>query len=155
MSTPTILGRPALAQVPFWLLQKLDPSSAAYNIGFSLRLAGQLQPEALKIAFDTLIHRHTILGCRFIDVDSRPMLATCERPFVLNTSPAESEQEARRLARIDAGTPFRLEEGPLLRAHLLEVRPDLHHLIVVVHHAISMLERRCVVRAELEQEYFE
>ncbi|MEM7677880.1 MAG: condensation domain-containing protein, partial [Myxococcota bacterium] len=136
MSTPTIFGRPAPAQVPFWLLQKLDPSSAAYNISFLLRLEGDFVPKALKTAFDALIRRHTILSCRFVDIDSQPMLAQSEQPFELKAATVESEQAARNLARVDASTPFSLEEGPLLRARLLQIRADLHHLVVVVHHAI-------------------
>ncbi len=50
---------------------------------------------------------------------------------------SEREDEALRLATAAARQPFDLEHGPLLRVELLRLRPDMHILLITMHHIIS------------------
>ncbi|MEW5931854.1 MAG: amino acid adenylation domain-containing protein, partial [Gemmatimonadota bacterium] len=47
------------------------------------------------------------------------------------------EAAARRIAEAEAGAPFDLAAGPLLRARLVRIAADDHLLAVVMHHAVS------------------
>ncbi|WP_067698944.1 non-ribosomal peptide synthetase [Nocardia jejuensis] len=49
------------AQQRMWVLNRLDPTSAAYNITVALRLTGELDPHALRLAVADVVARHETL----------------------------------------------------------------------------------------------
>ena len=51
----------SFAQRRFWLLQKLDPDTPAYNLTRVLRLTGRLDAGALHDSFLLLLQRHEAL----------------------------------------------------------------------------------------------
>ncbi|WP_378739951.1 amino acid adenylation domain-containing protein [Nocardia brasiliensis] len=65
---PPLLARSRPARVPlspaqlrFWLRNQFDPGSAVDNIGFALRVSGNLDVPALRAAFTDTVARHEIL----------------------------------------------------------------------------------------------
>ncbi len=53
------------AQQRLWFLEQLQPGSASYLIPWSLRITGNLNPEALRRSLNEIVHRHEILRTTF------------------------------------------------------------------------------------------
>ena len=60
------------SQRRLWMLDRLGPGSAAYNIAWSVRLAGVLRVDALAAALTWLVARHEALRTRFPATDGEP-----------------------------------------------------------------------------------
>src|SRR5438876_12404207 len=56
------------AQRRLWFLDQLEPGKAAYTIGVTLRLRGELQVAGLGAAVRELVQRHEVLRTRFVAV---------------------------------------------------------------------------------------
>jgi amino acid adenylation domain-containing protein len=134
----------SFAQQRLWFLSQLEPNSPFYNIPLAVRFEGHLDAEALERSFGELIHRHESVRMTFRTQDGRPIqvpLPASELSLAvtdLRHLPADTrEAEARRLAREEAGLPFDLARGPLLRASLLKLGEREHVLLLTLHHIIS------------------
>jgi amino acid adenylation domain-containing protein len=133
----------SFAQRRLWFLFQLYPDSAAYNIPGMLRIKGPLNVEALERSLQEIVRRHETLRTRFAVVNGEPhqiieLEVTIQMPVISLTSlPIDREAEARRRAREEAGKPFDLARGPLLRASLLRLGELDHVLLLTMHHIIS------------------
>ncbi|MET9700737.1 amino acid adenylation domain-containing protein, partial [Streptomyces sp. NPDC006529] len=132
----------SFTQEQIWLAQQLAPGSAAYNVPMAVTCSGPLDAERLARAFRTVIARHEVLRTTFAAAaDGLPVqlvheAASFQLPVTdLRALPAD-EAEARVRARLteEAGTPFDLEAGPLLRGALLRTGEREHALLLTIHH---------------------
>jgi amino acid adenylation domain-containing protein len=139
-------GAPPLsfAQQRLWVIDQLDPGSAAYNIPGAVRLSGAPAVEMLARIFAEIVRRHESLRTTFDAHGGQPVqrIAPELRPDlpVIDLSgipPAAREREARELAREDARRPFDLRRGPLLRLGLVRLEEREHLLLVSLHHIVS------------------
>src|SRR5438270_4031684 len=55
----------SFTQQRFWILDRLEPNSAAYNIPIPLHLSGTLNIEALEQALSEVVRRHEVLRATF------------------------------------------------------------------------------------------
>ncbi|GAB0102659.1 hypothetical protein JMUB6875_16280 [Nocardia sp. JMUB6875] len=142
------------AQQRMWVLNRLDPTSAAYNITAALRLTGDLDVDALRQAVADVVLRHETLRTLY------PADADGPRQVVLSADAAapaieldDVEDGAPLRKRIEelTGTGFDLTREAPLRVGLLRIvtpahatptqaRPaleeagGLHVVVLVVHH---------------------
>lgn len=144
---PVFDGTPvplSFAQQRLWFLEQLSPGNLFYNLPMAVRMKGQLNAEALETTLNEIVRRHASLRTRFIMKDSSPVqeilpeLQISIKQIDLTAVPeAEREAEALRRAAEETQQPFDLEHGPLLRAALLQLAPDDHIALLVMHHIIS------------------
>ena len=148
---PGIVRRPeqdpaplSFAQQRMWFLDQLEPASPLYTIPAALRLRGRLHVRALEQALNEIIRRHEGLRATFDSVDGNPVqriapVLSLTLPIVdLRSLPASQvDAEALRLAREEAGRPFDLSRGPLIRASLLRLDVEEHVILLTMHHIIS------------------
>ncbi|MET0396749.1 MAG: amino acid adenylation domain-containing protein, partial [Longimicrobiaceae bacterium] len=134
----------SFAQQRLWLVDQLEPGSAAYNMPYALRLRGELDHAALQASLDALVERHETLRTTFVEQDGGPVQVIDPpaplplRVLDLRDMPAaEREPEAERLAEEEALRPFDLARGPLLRGTLLRLDRDFHVLLFTLHHIVS------------------
>jgi amino acid adenylation domain-containing protein len=134
----------SFAQERLWVLDQIEPGSAAYNIPAALRLQGTLDARALGAALTGTVRRHEALRTVFRVVDGEPAqvilpAGPCAPASVdLRGLPAEArEREAERLGGEAAARPFDLARGPLLRAVLVRTGEEEHHLLVTMHHIVT------------------
>ncbi|HEV7514789.1 MAG TPA: amino acid adenylation domain-containing protein, partial [Thermoanaerobaculia bacterium] len=136
----------SFAQERLWLIDRLQPGSAAYNIPVALRLQGGLDLAALEATFVELLRRHESLRTTFRVVGGEPAQeihpATpriVPRVDLAGLPGERREGEARRLARTEARRPFDLAAGPLLRLTLLHLsgNPGEHLVLLTQHHIVS------------------
>jgi amino acid adenylation domain-containing protein len=134
----------SFAQQRLWFLDKLVANSPVYNLPSALRLVGRLNIDALEQVLTEIVRRHEALRTTFPEVDGEPVQliappAPVSLPlFDLSTlDPAAREHEARRLAEAEAGLPFNLSTGPLLRASVLRLGDEEHVVLLNMHHIVS------------------
>ncbi len=134
----------SFAQEGLWLLDRLAPGSAAYNLPLSLRLGGRLDAAALTASLHEIVRRHAVLRTRFAAVDDVPHQIVGPVPDLLlpvidlsGLPERVRDAEARRLAVVAVLHPFDLTRGPLLRAVLLRLGAQDHAALLAVHHIAS------------------
>jgi amino acid adenylation domain-containing protein len=133
----------SFSQQQLWVLDQLQPGSAAYNIPLAIRLRGSLNERALQSALDSLALRHESLRTVFRVVNGKPSQVVL--PSLSITMSVEdlrqlpehsSEAERRRIAVEEARRPFDLSRGPLFSARLICVADSDHVLVFNVHHIV-------------------
>ncbi len=137
----------SFSQERLWILDRLEPGSAAWNIPAALRLAGPLDAAALAAALAGVVRRQASLRTFFGSVDGRPaqtVLAALppELPLLpavdLAALPAaRREGELARLAAEEAAAPFDLGRAPLFRARLLRLADADWALLLTLHHIVG------------------
>ena len=135
----------SFAQQRLWFLDQLEPGSAAYNIPAAVRLKGPLDVKALERSLKEVMRRHEVLRTTFTMVEGQPVQVIGEaEEFTLpvlelaaRLSAEEREAEVQRLAQVEAGLPFDLGTGPLLRATLLRLSAEEHVALLTMHHIVS------------------
>lgn len=129
-------------QLEVWLSDQLsEAASCSYNESFSMRMRGALNQSALKEAIQRVIARHDSLRSTFDGELRRVHFARelkIEIPVVdlTGVSATERDDRVRKIIRADAHTPFRLAEGPLVRAQLVLLDPENTLLIFTSHHIV-------------------
>ncbi|QKZ07661.1 non-ribosomal peptide synthase/polyketide synthase [Pseudomonas eucalypticola] len=131
------------AQQRQWFMWQFNPASAANNISMALRFKGQLDSDALQRSFRALIERHEALRTYFVqDGEQAAQVLHPEGRFELERgqlAKGDAPMDTRLADFVQAQTQraFDLENGPLLRAALLQVAEQDHVLTVVMHHIVS------------------
>ena len=148
------------AQQRLWFLDQLVPGSAAYNVVQGYRLEGELHLQALRRSLVAVVERQASLRTTFADADGvgiQVVAAEGGDPLrVVDLEAArseETEREVRRLAELEASSPFDLRQGPLFRATLYRLGPRDHLLLLVMHHIVSDGWSLGVLWRELRQLY--
>lgn len=131
------------AQEQLWFLAQLAPQSPTYNVPFTMRLDGPLDRGALHRALQLLAARHESLRTTFPSVDGRPWQVIGPPPALelevtdlTGLAARPQETELTRVAAEQARRPFRLDQGPLLRTHLVRLAETSHVLVMTVHHIV-------------------
>ncbi|MGO4503122.1 MULTISPECIES: amino acid adenylation domain-containing protein [unclassified Dyella] len=139
------LARVAPATAPqreVWLASTLEPeASLAYNESVSLRLHGDLNVEALQTALQQLVERHEALRAAFANDGSELCIATqqdlpCPLRELSWLGPDEQQAEIDATLIRVVSEPFDLDNGPLVRAELLELSSQEHLLVFTAHHIV-------------------
>jgi amino acid adenylation domain-containing protein len=131
------------AQQRLWFIDQLEQGSPAYNIPSALRLVGPLDHSVLERALAEVVRRHETLRSKVVTVDGAPgcvvvpfdgwritVLDLCDRPA------EERAADARKIVAAEAARPFSLADGPLFHATLIQLGPQEHVLLIVVHHIV-------------------
>ncbi|HEY5814156.1 MAG TPA: amino acid adenylation domain-containing protein, partial [Terrimicrobiaceae bacterium] len=131
------------AQQRLWFLDKLEGSSAEYNIREPLRLKGELDCRALERAANALIERHESLRTRIVEEDGEPLqVIDPASPLSLRVEDLrdlnvkEREEAVKAAIWAESQIPFDLCRGPLLRGKLLKLGEREHVLLSTFHHII-------------------
>jgi len=132
------------AQQRLWFLDRFGGSSAEYNMPGALHLKGELDVAALEYALGTIVERHESLRTRFEEVDGEPVqvIAPACR-IVLPLEDLSGLEESARQERVhevlrsEAGRPFDLKRGPVLRVKLLRLGAQDHIFLRTMHHIVS------------------
>ncbi|MTD22513.1 amino acid adenylation domain-containing protein, partial [Pseudomonas sp. CCM 7891] len=134
----------SFAQQRLLFLARIEGASEAYHLPAGLRLTGDLDRNALRRALDRIIARHEALRTGFVQVPEQPVLqriAAEDVGFALElidlSAHAQMQHELNRLVAQEAGEPFDIEQGPLIRGRLIRLGEREHVLLVTMHHIVS------------------
>ncbi|GAB4589244.1 hypothetical protein Ntsu_70760 [Nocardia sp. IFM 10818] len=126
----------SLAQQRMWVVNRLHPDSAAYNVPAAIRLTGALDRGALHAALLDVLGRHDILRTRFPEVNDEPVqqvLPVSELRLDLTPVPDDGRDIEQRIADI-VSAGFDVTAEPPVRVRLLADGAEAHVLVVVLHH---------------------
>lgn len=133
----------ALAQEPFWLLHMMNPDDAIEHVWLGWIMEGELNRDAVQGAFDALIRRHESLRLRVDQRDGKGFIqavdgctATVEFQSLRDVAPEKRELEQQRVLQEAIGRPLDFSNPPLFRLKLVELEPDKHILLWVIHHIV-------------------
>ncbi|HEX8338672.1 MAG TPA: amino acid adenylation domain-containing protein, partial [Pyrinomonadaceae bacterium] len=134
----------SFAQQRLWFLDQLEPDSPLYNLSGAIRLRGELNTPALEHALNEVVRRHEALRTTFDSDGGLPRqvvhaaLRVAVESLDFSALPAaERDAQSRRAVGREAGRPFDLRRGPLLRALLVRLSAAEHVLVVTMHHIVS------------------
>ncbi|MGW0042828.1 non-ribosomal peptide synthase/polyketide synthase [Rhodococcus sp. NPDC003348] len=126
----------SLAQQRMWVLNRMAPDSAAYNVPAAIRLSGLLDVPALEAALADVISRHEVLRTVYPDGTAGPeqlVLPPSEATPTL-TRVAATEQSLPGLVLEMVTSGFDVTVDLPVRARLFELSPTEHVFVVMVHH---------------------
>ncbi len=133
----------SFAQSRLWIIDQLAPRSPTYNIPLRIGIRGALDVITLEQSLNDVIQRHEVLRTTFTTQDGQPIQViapTLELKLLeidLERIPSDArESHAEKLAFEDAGRPFDLVRGPLLRASLVRMSALETVLLITVHHIV-------------------
>ncbi|WP_204015177.1 non-ribosomal peptide synthetase, partial [Virgisporangium aurantiacum] len=123
------------AQQRLWFLHRLEGPSATYNMPIVVRLTGDLDVPALRVALHDVVERHeplrTVFAAGFAAADDAPYQRLLPAGPDLVVRPADaSDETVDEVAR----AVFDLETEAPIRAELFAVGEREHLLVLVVHH---------------------
>ncbi|MFC9662319.1 non-ribosomal peptide synthase/polyketide synthase [Nocardia sp. NPDC127606] len=121
------------AQQRMWLLNRLDPESAAYNIPIAVRLTGDVDAGALVAAVTDVLDRHEVLRTAYPALDGIGHQAVWEfvpTPVVETVDPIA----VPAIVAAEIGRGFDVTVAPPVRVRVLRCAADEVVLVVVIHH---------------------
>lgn len=139
-------------QQALWFLYGLAPESAAYSIVRAARIRSELNVDALRCAFQSLVNRHPSLRSTFHVLDGDPVQRIdpyLEVSFEEKNGSGWSEAALHEQLLEDAQLPFDLEQGPLLRVKLVKCLGGEYIFLLAVHHIVTDLWSMAVLMHEL------
>ncbi|WP_030840413.1 amino acid adenylation domain-containing protein [Streptomyces hygroscopicus] len=124
------------AQTRLWFLHRLEGPSATYTMPFALRLTGELDATALRVALGDVVARHETLRTVYPDTGGTPRQHVLEPADAAVGLPVRAVDEAGLESALAAATAqgFDLTAEPPLRAALFRLEPTEHVLLLVLHH---------------------
>ncbi|PBP78777.1 non-ribosomal peptide synthetase, partial [Pseudomonas syringae] len=146
----------SFAQQRLWFLAQMDGGNEAYNIPMALSLVGALDVTALARALARIVERHETLRSRFVTCEGAAQVLfvpTCADAGLSVEDIRHAPHGLEEFIRVEAVAPFDLANGPLIRAHLLQVADDRHVLLMTVHHIVADGWSMAVLSQELLKLY--
>ncbi|MFC8454579.1 condensation domain-containing protein [Kitasatospora sp. NPDC057223] len=150
-------------QQQMWLLHQLAPTSQAYLMTWTLRLSGHLDVGALGRSWGRIVERHEILRTRYLQDDGgepRQVVDT-PAPFALRVLDLAEEPAGRREVRAEQiadwerRRPFDLTRHQPVRVTVIAIGPELHLMVVNIHHIAADDVSYRIITAELGALYAE
>nr|HET8680565.1 amino acid adenylation domain-containing protein [Micromonosporaceae bacterium] len=154
--TPTGRGGSGLSlgQERMWLLEHLNPGTAAQHLVSAFEVTGPLDTAALDRALRAVVDRHEPLRTSFHDAEGVPFAVVHEQGQVgLDLARARSVADGVAWAGRYASHPFDLTRPGLLRLAAVRVTGDTHLLVLAVHHIATDGWGRSVLYTELGAAY--
>ncbi|WP_338885886.1 non-ribosomal peptide synthase/polyketide synthase [Rhodococcus sovatensis] len=124
------------AQQRMWFLNRFDPSTAVYNLPFTVRLTGKLDVDALSAAFADVVRRHETLRTIYPEVDGSPeqvVLDPAGVPTDIVPTRIARENLPRHLGEL-VGKGFDVTVDAPFRTAIFEISPTEHEFAMVLHH---------------------
>jgi amino acid adenylation domain-containing protein len=144
-------------QQSLWYAQQIDPTTSAYNMAGAARVRSELDVEALGRSVRRLMARHESLRATFAESGGRVSQRSADSEdgvsfHVEDVSGLDEPEVIRRLSE-EAGRPFDLTAGPVVRTALLSRSAREHYVLLVVHHIACDFWSIAVLMHELSQLY--
>lgn len=128
----------SFAQQRLWIIDKLLPEKALYNIPYAMKLSGDLDYSKFEAAINTLIKRHESFRTNFCETSNGEAYQVIAAAWDVKLEVENiSEDKVEVKAKKEAETPFDFSKDHLLRVRLLKIAKNEHVLLITMHHIIS------------------
>ncbi|MET9545046.1 amino acid adenylation domain-containing protein [Streptomyces sp. NPDC006627] len=125
------------AQQRLWVIQQIECTSAAYNFPLVMRLRGALDTEAWRTALADVTARHEALRTVFVTAaDGRTFqrVLPAEQAHPVVECLRAGEDEVPGIIDAAVNRPFDLAAELPLRATIVELAPEDHVVVLLLHH---------------------
>ncbi|MGX1881672.1 amino acid adenylation domain-containing protein [Streptomyces sp. NPDC055287] len=124
------------AQQRLWVIQQIECTSAAYNFPLVMRLRGTLDLDGWRAALADVTARHEALRTVFTERDGHAYqhVLPIERAHPPVEHLRAGEDQVAALVDAAVNRPFDLATELPLRATVIEVAPDDHVVVLLLHH---------------------
>ncbi len=124
-----------LGQHELWIAAQLsEAANCAFNESDSIQIDGPLRHALFEQAVAQTLAAHEALQMRFRTDGSAAIVDPAIAPRLETRDVDDAALEAFWHAQ--ATTPFDLQTGPLVRAHLLKLAPERHVFVIYGHHLV-------------------
>ncbi len=140
------------AQERLWFIDQFE-GSLAYHIPRYLKLSGEVDVEALELAFRAIIDRHEVLRTVYVEEEGQAFQRVQDAEnWSLKIMPSGELQEPDWVAK-EIQCPFDLTKDFMLRAYLMAVQPDEYQLLIIMHHIAADGWSTAIIVDELVSNY--
>ncbi|MDE9493590.1 SDR family NAD(P)-dependent oxidoreductase [Xenorhabdus bovienii] len=124
-----------------YLQQILDKNSVAYNETAAFSISGKLDKDKFNKTLQSLVKRHDSLRTSFVLINGEPR-QKCHQDLEINLEHVKLNSSGLSNEEIKSQVqslikPFNLNELPLMRPILIEVKEDQYIFFLDLHHIIS------------------
>ena len=135
----------SFSQERLWFISQLDTNNTSYSVPLAARIRGELDLDHVDQALNLIIARHENLRTIFPGVEGKAQQIILDHlDFKVeridlsdHADEAERDQRARAICLHEAGIPFDLARGPLMRGKVIRLAPQEHVIMLNMHHIIS------------------
>jgi amino acid adenylation domain-containing protein len=134
----------SFAQQRLWFLNQLEPNSPFYNFSWAVRLQGDLNLEILQQSLDAIVVHQEILRTKYITDNGNPIQVIAPPQSVelslvdlQQYERVERETQAQKILHQESQRPINLASEIIFRGCLLQIAPQEHVLLLVMHHIAS------------------
>ncbi|GLV53959.1 hypothetical protein KDH_08100 [Dictyobacter sp. S3.2.2.5] len=131
-------------QQRIWHADQQNPRGATHHPASMLHMRGKIDIDRLEQSLKKIVQRHETLRTVFLSIEGSPVqmvLATMASPLDLvdltHIAPELQEQAVEQFVQEHRRHPFNLAQGPLLRAHLLQIDPHHAVLCLTIHPIVA------------------
>ena len=128
-------------QQRLWLLHKIAPETASYNMPMALKLSGDLNLDKLNQALNLLIERHDVFNVRLHENNNGEVFQSLTSNHAIQLTPHTlQEYDVNSVIQQSAIQAFQLINAPLFKIELFKIdNTDKHTFILLfnIHHIIS------------------
>ena len=145
----------SFAQQRLWFSEQAADAPGLYNMPFALQLTGELDRAALRSALTDVVERQQALRTVFAERDgvlTQQVVELAEQPVPFDDWTATHFELNAMLVEL-GGVPFDLSVELPIRAHLLQIGPTEHVLLLVLHHIAGDGWSMRPLLADLRQAY--
>lgn len=150
----------SFAQQRLWFLDQLEPFSPFYNISKAVSLKGDLKIQVLEQALNAIVAHHEVLRTNYVSDNGKPIQVIAAPQSVelkiIDLQQYEKEEceiQLKKILQQESQRPFNLESDLMLRSCLLQLAPQEHVLLLIMHHIASDGWSVGVLRQQLTQLY--
>jgi len=148
------------AQRRLWFIDKIGEGSLEYNSSGVFSIEGKLNDIAFEQSLKSLIDRHESLRTCFREFGGEPFQVISDEydlPLSVHDFTQLTELEAltetQALAHQEAQTPFRLDEGLMIRVRAIKQPQGCTTVLYTLHHIASDGWSQAILQNELHQLY--
>lgn len=125
----------SFTQQRLWFIEQFQFQGQAYHIPLAFKIKGNLNIEALKQSFETIVERHQILKSNYLLIGGEPQQVIGDFHLKLNLISVEHQTVLQRLTA-EASKPFNLQTEPLIRIGLF-YDDNSYYLLLTLHHLVA------------------
>jgi hypothetical protein len=156
-------GRATATQQYFWYTHVADRDPWIICLPLKIRMTGPLDRRAIVLALESFVAAHEVYRTTFEQVGSQLHQVVIPReavvPFHVDTVDKTSEDEAQWALDVEAvvqefmASTFDVEHGEQIRARLIIHAPEVHTLLLVLHHLVFDENSLRTIPAEIFARY--
>ncbi|ATF14554.1 non-ribosomal peptide synthetase [Brevibacillus brevis X23] len=157
LENPSFTSPLSVGQQGLWMLQKMSPTMSAYNVPLCFCIRQKWDVALFKQACHLVRKQHPILQSSVEEKHGVPYLLQRLQSLAIEQEDIShlTSQDVLPYLRQKVKEPFSLEEGSLLRIHLLSRSEEEHFVLITIHHMIfdghsSLLLLQALVHTYIE-----